>query len=725
MTRRGFVRVTPAALLLLFISACASAPPAPPEVRPRQQRRTFQENMAWILRLEEDRVLELPAPPAPPPPPPAAPPGRGRSAPAVVVPEPPQNPDLLALLKDDDPRIRRRAALAVGRTRLAAGAKPLAALLTDTDPEVRQMAAFAMGLVGDASVADALIAALGDADPFVQGRAAEGLGQLGHKAAADAIAAMMAAHVKSGALADIPADDLVYPKAPPIEAVRLGMYALVRLAAFDQLASVLTDGGQPVTRWWPVAYAFRRVGNPKAGPILLALLQGDGVFTRSFAARGLGAIKEARAVAPLVAILGSASEVVNVRIEAARALVDLGAAQAADALAGILTTPTLDPNLRLEAATALGQLRSPRAAELFVDLATDRWPSMRAAALTGLARADAEMFVNVISGLDPDPHWSVRAALATALGTLGAEPARARLTVMLDDTDQRVVPSVLGAFVAAGIPDAESVLVQRLEAEDVVVRQAAAGGLVRLKAVKAVSALVQAYERADKDPTYIVRAAILAAVVELDRDAARPLLERALTDRDWAVRVRAATLLKGLDPAADVAKMRPAPASPVAELNDLAALMNPRVSPIAYLDTDKGIIQIELAVLDAPRTVANFMQLARRSFLGATPFHRIVPNFVAQDGDPRGDGEGGPGYSIRDEINQLPYLRGTVGMALDWEDTGGSQFFITHGPQPHLDGRYTVFGRVVAGMEVVDRLTQWDQIRAVRVWDGVNWVGER
>jgi HEAT repeat protein/cyclophilin family peptidyl-prolyl cis-trans isomerase len=723
MIERSFARVLPATLLLLWIAGCASAPPPPPEVRPRPQR-TFDEKMAWILRLEEDRVLELPGPPAPPPPPPAASPGRGRSAP-VAVPEPPQNPDLLLLLKDDEPRIRRRAALAVGRTRLPAGAKPLTALLSDTDPEVRQMAAFAIGLIGDAGVADALVAALGDADPSVQGRAAEGLGLIGYKASADSIAAMMAAHVKSGVLADIPADDLVYPKAPPIEAVRLGMYALVRLGAFDQLTSALTSGGQPVTRWWPVAYAFRRVGNPQAGPILLALLQGDGVFTRSFAARGLGAIKEARAVAPLVAILGNASEVVNVRIEAARALVDLGTPQAADALTTILTTPTLDSNLRLEAATALGQLRAARAADLFADLATDRWPSMRAAAITGLARADADAFLSVISGLDPDPHWSVRAALATALGTLGAERARARLTVMLDETDQRVIPSVLGAFVAAGIPDAESVLLKRLDAEDVVVRQAAVAGLAKLKAVHTVSALMQAYERADKDPSYIVRGAILAAVVELDQSAARSLLERALTDRDWAIRVRAATLLKSIDPTADLSKMRPAPASPVAELNDLPALMNPKVSPIAYIDTEKGIIQIELSVLDAPRTVANFMSLARRSFLGATPFHRIVPNFVAQDGDPRGDGEGGPGYTIRDEINQLPYLRGTVGMALDWEDTGGSQFFITHGPQPHLDGRYTVFGHVVNGMDVVDKLTQWDQIRAVRVWDGVNWVGER
>ena len=79
--------------------------------------------------------------------------------------------------------------------------------------------------------------------------------------------------------------------------------------------------------------------------------------------------------------------------------------------------------------------------------------------------------------------------------------------------------------------------------------------------------------------------------------------------------------------------------------------------------------------------------------------HRVVPNFVVQAGDPRGDGEGGPGYTMRDELSPLPYVRGTVGMALDWRDTGGSQFFITLSPQPHLDAKYTVFGRVVNGMD--------------------------
>ena len=119
------------------------------------------------------------------------------------------------------------------------------------------------------------------------------------------------------------------------------------------------------------------------------------------------------------------------------------------------------------------------------------------------------------------------------------------------------------------------------------------------------------------------------------------------------------------------------------------------------------------------------MALARRGYFDGIVFHRIVPNFVVQAGDPRGDGEGGPGYAIRDELSDLPFLRGTVGMALSWPDTGGSQFFITHAPQPHLDGRYAIFGRVVAGMEVVDRLRRWDRIEKVRVWDGVDPTGLR
>jgi cyclophilin family peptidyl-prolyl cis-trans isomerase len=113
------------------------------------------------------------------------------------------------------------------------------------------------------------------------------------------------------------------------------------------------------------------------------------------------------------------------------------------------------------------------------------------------------------------------------------------------------------------------------------------------------------------------------------------------------------------------------------------------------------------------------VSLARKGFFNGLTFHRVVPGFVIQSGDPRGDGEGGAGYTIRDELNEQPYLRGTVGMALDWADTGSSQFFITQTPQPHLDAKYTAFGRVIAGMDIVDRIQAGDVVRQIRIWDGV------
>ena len=151
-------------------------------------------------------------------------------------------------------------------------------------------------------------------------------------------------------------------------------------------------------------------------------------------------------------------------------------------------------------------------------------------------------------------------------------------------------------------------------------------------------------------------------------------------------------LLGRLEPKTDASTMAaiaPAPGAPIAPYDD-PALIAPTNSPHVFIETAYGTIEFELAVLDAPQTSRNFMTLARKGFFNGSRSTGSSPNFVVQDGDPRGDGEGGPGYTIRDEINERPYLRGTVGMALDWRDTGGSQFFITHSPQPHLDARYTV-----------------------------------
>jgi cyclophilin family peptidyl-prolyl cis-trans isomerase len=291
--------------------------------------------------------------------------------------------------------------------------------------------------------------------------------------------------------------------------------------------------------------------------------------------------------------------------------------------------------------------------------------------------------------------------------------------MLLQDPDQRVIPAAIAALAASKPAGAETLVLERLRADDFAVRAAAATALGTLKVASAVPALIEAYKSALSDSTYTARAAMLSAVNILDPANGRQLLQQALSDPDWALRIRAAMLLRDQGVANVDQAIRPSNAGRPVDGAAWQALVAPKFSPHAFIETDKGTIEIELAVLDAPITVDNFIALARRGFFNGIAIHRVVPDFVVQDGDPRGDGEGGPGYTIRDELNQRPYLRGTVGMALDWEDTGGSQFFITHSPQPHLDARYTVFGHVVDGMDVVDRLAIGDIVRQVRVRDGV------
>jgi cyclophilin family peptidyl-prolyl cis-trans isomerase len=135
----------------------------------------------------------------------------------------------------------------------------------------------------------------------------------------------------------------------------------------------------------------------------------------------------------------------------------------------------------------------------------------------------------------------------------------------------------------------------------------------------------------------------------------------------------------------------------------------------AEIRTARGIAIFDLDAEEAPMTVESFRALAARRFFDGIVIHRVVPDFVVQSGDPRGDGSGGPGYAIRDEINPLRYRRGAVGMALSGADTGGSQWFVTLAPQLHLDGGYTVFGRVREGAELFDRTEQDDVLISVRV----------
>ncbi|MEI6669405.1 MAG: HEAT repeat domain-containing protein [Acidobacteriota bacterium] len=705
--------------LAMTVAACAGAvalasaqspsPVAPP---------TYEQKLAWMLRLEDQRMLrDPPAPMVAPVPAGKTSAARKASAPLVVAP----SPDLVRLSADEEARVRRRAALAIGRVGLAEGVAPLARMLAaDVEPEVRQVAAFALGLLGQRSAIEPLRLALNDASPIVQGRAAEALGSIGDAASASAVATMAARNFAASSVALLDADDLGYPQPATAEAFRLGIYALARLKSYDALASVVLDpAGQPRARWWPVAYALSRTDDTRAAPALTTLLGGGGSLTRAFAARGLRTLKDGNALGALLLRAQGWQEDPRAAVEAIRAVAQLGRPEAAPVVRGLLDSRMMDPGLKLEVVAALGSLGDAASADRLIDLAADVSPALRASALRALSQVAPEAFLMVLSGLDADPHWSVRAALATAVGALAPAVAVPRLRAMLADPDARVLPAVIEALSRLRPADIGPTLTGLLKHDDVIVRAAAATAIGELKPPGGEGALAEAYRAGIGDRMYQGRTAALTALAKFGAGAAMPVLTHALSDPDWAVRVKALSLARELDPGTDRgAAIRPAPGMP-SERYAAPALVSPMVSPHVFIETDKGTIEIELAVLDAPLTAANFLALARSGALSGVAIHRVVANFVVQDGDTRGDGEGSPGYTIRDEINQRPYLRGTVGMALDWADTGGSQFFITHSPQPHLDGRYTVFGHVVSGMECVDRLQQWDVIRRVRTWDGI------
>ena len=695
-------------LACALASGCATAPPpAPPSV-------SVEQKMAWILRLEDQRILsfELPQPPV-----------VVQSKRKAAAPAPPSAvPDLTKLVTDADARIRRRAALAIGRVGLKEGIAALTPLLADSDPDVRQAAAFALGLIGDSSAGAALAPLLTDAVPMVRGRAAEALGLLSATDSATAISRMAAEYAAGPALAGMAPDDERWPAAAELEAFKLGIFALVRLGAYDALAAAVLDpNGRPVTTWWPVAYALQRIGDPRAAPALRQLVAVRGRYTPAFAIRGLAAAKDAQAGEVILPLLDPQKMPREVVVAAIRASAQLGLTAAAERVATIASELRIEPNIRLECVDALAQLKAVDHVPLVQDLMTDDWPAMRAAALRAAAAIDAESFALILSGLDRDPQWIVRAALADVLGRLPAAVAIERLRPMLTDEDKRVVPSALRALVRLRAPDAEAVVLSHMKEEDLVVRETAARLLGELKPASGVAALREAYTTGLADGGYGARAAAIESLAAYGTPEALETVRTALTDKDWAVRLRAVQLLTKHQPGTDNrAAIRPAPGTPPAAYDE-RSLAVPDVSPHAFIETARGTIEFELSVIDAPQTARNFMTLARRGFFNGLQIHRVVPNFVVQDGDPRGDGEGGPGYTIRDELNERPFLRGTVGMALSLHDDGGSQFFIAHSPQPHLDARYTVFGQVVNGIEVIDRLQVGDVIQRVRVWDGSTW----
>jgi cyclophilin family peptidyl-prolyl cis-trans isomerase/HEAT repeat protein len=315
--------------------------------------------------------------------------------------------------------------------------------------------------------------------------------------------------------------------------------------------------------------------------------------------------------------------------------------------------------------------------------------NLEAAATSG--KLDGALLVGqyqaVVRPFLADRDARVRTATVEALGELGSKAGRGPLL-------QAIEGDALG----------------RLSDPDTVVRCAAADLLAARGVEAAVGPILDTLEGLRPGKDVEVMTSLIDDLRQLRDRRATPLLERFASDSDPTLSKAAARALGAITGQPTiVARAVGAPPEVPPEAVALAGRTDRRLHAIIH--TSRGDMTLLLFPDEAPLTVYNFIKLARARYFDGLTFHRVVPNFVVQGGDPRGDGWGGPGYTIRCEYNPLTYGRGTVGMALAGKDTGGSQFFITHSPQPRLNGRYTIFAQLVEGGEVLDRLTEGDTMK--------------
>lgn len=649
-------------------------------------------------------------------------------------------------------------------------------LREDVSPRVRRDAAFALGLLGT-SKAGAVLAHLlmadSERDAEVRAAAAEGLGRCGPGPHARALeralrdpaprvvqAALLAVWRGPGSSALETVLELSGAADPEIR--WRAAYALMRLLGSP------TSGRTPATTNAQLTDDERdrilwRMQELAADPDSRVVLQA----VRALGTRAGGVILSSASGAAVVQTLIHPDP--RVRVEALRSLGTLleGAGEC-EGLDALLRDP--HPHVRIALIQAAGRILSAPALMALLDStfispsAWERATAFETAIAAQRETHDLDALLRLVERGAHDADWTVRYAVAAALaeGLADAEGdssrvgQRDRLLAALEpfwDDEPRVAKAAVAEWVvtrgAEGAASDARPLLHEVEPllthEDDILRALTLDGLSRhLERLHPASpgdsaagaidpapfeAVLRRVAAMTRDTSSDVRSSLIGLLgrclnATADPQAGQALLDFATGDPDRRLRQAAIQALREAPEAspwrARAAALEPGPqASGWKESDYRRALSVAQAAREALIETGSGSVRVRLLSAAAPLTVYNFVRLARRGYFDGGAWHRVVPDFVVQDGCPRHDGWGGPGYAIRCEVNRQHYETGTLGMALSGKDTGGSQFFFTLAEQPHLDGRYTIFGRVLEGQEILSQMAQGEPIRRVEIlFDG-------
>ncbi|TFZ68781.1 hypothetical protein E4631_01580 [Hymenobacter sp. UV11] len=607
---------------------------------------------------------------------------------------------LLPFLQDKNPTYRAAAAEALASVQDKKATPALLPLLRDANPAVRRAAAYALGQAGDSTAVPALSQRLAQPEASAPARRAayEALGRCITRRTVSQIWEVKPAGPDSAAA--------------PGRAWALYRATLRGLATPEVVRQTTTLLAQPGHGLAPAragaSAALARVRGQDstlaqvALPVLLKAVENDpDYFVRENCASALGRVARPAAYAALIKAAGSDVDH-RPRIAALRALPMRFSIPSAAIITSSLARPSAQETLV--------------AAEWLLKLPAD------SSQLNG-------DFLLVASGVR---HWRTRAIILQA----GLHHARAARRPTIADTIRARYQHTANQYEKAALLTALSedpaqfdFLAQEaaLTAGPLVVPGTALAALVSLRGSKNFPAARQA------DFTAALRRALAGGDVAQLATAAEALANPALVPipqpEDQAALHQAQRKLtlpreieawlglqQALDKLTKAPKPAPAPVGPASQHPiDWALVQTIPVGQRVQLATTKGVIILELKVVEAPGSVASFVSLIKQHFYDGLYFHRVVPDFVAQGGDPRGDGSGSTPYNLRSEFAQLNYGAGAVGLASAGKDTESCQFFFTHQPTPHLDGRYTIFAQVVQGLAVVQQLEIGDKMLRVEL----------
>jgi len=622
---------------------------------------------------------------------------------------------LVEYLDSSEPKIRARAVDAMGKLQDPICLELLIKMLNDLNHNVRMQAAFALGQLGNSEAEDALIARLNNKElTKVKVRIVEALSKIGTDTSFPVFIKLLKSE-----------DDQLRGQA----ALSLGSFARRKQTdekVADSLALLVADKNADVR--WKACYSLAQIGKDLDIASLRNAIYDKNPLVRIYAIQALGKLKDLTVLEPLGGIIQNDPDW-RVRVKAANALANHPLSLVANnfsllkqnihvklaIIQAIGTSAQLEPGGYRQNSREHNFVKHQLEQIFLTDDGDDTWSSAEVGtALISYAKLIKKESIDLLLKFKNHAEHKVRARAMTALSETGS-PTILRIFEKEYPTALTIVKiAMLESLNKFKEYTNSRLFLLALEESDAVLVAIAAQGLSQDTLRNKIHAqrIVQAYQNLAKPVNSESAKMIFQAIGTLGDENAVPVLREALNIPDKTLsRVVADALFQitGVDYSDSTATFT----KPHSDLRYEDVLKLDGAS--ALIKTPRGNIEFEFFTEEAPLTVLNFVRLVEQGFFDKLTFHRVVPNFVIQGGDPRGDSWGSPGYAIRSEFNMRPYLRGTVGMASAGKDTEGCQFFITHSPQPHLDGRYTVFGQVTSGMDVVDAIQEGDMMEVIAI----------